>query len=208
MGNGRGLRSETPAANVHPRDGPGFAWREMVQALPGVKWSRLCLAWGIITRTDGGGKHAERCLHPGGAAPGSEPRQGRARRAGVTTMGGGWVKIKNKLIDSVFSAVRAAGPSGRCARPRGGCGAEALPAAETAEAEQGQRSAFCKGAATPAAKTGHRNPEGRGPSYCPLALSRFLRRGAAPACKNRSAAPNTAPCFVHRTRSLCLPNGL
>ena len=39
----------------------------------------------------------------------------------------------------------------------------------------------------------------------PLALSRFLRRGAVPACKNRSAAPNTAPCFVHRTRSLCLP---
>ena len=33
--------------------------RETVQALPGAKWSRLCLAWGIITRTDGGGKHAE-----------------------------------------------------------------------------------------------------------------------------------------------------
>ncbi len=39
----------------------------------------------------------------------------------------------------------------------------------------------------------------------PLALSRFLRRTAEGACKNRSAAPNTAPCFVHRTRSLCLP---
>ena len=37
------------------------------------------------------------------------------------------------------------------------CAAEALPAAETAEAEQGQRSAFCKPAATGAAKTGHRN---------------------------------------------------
>ena len=41
----------------------------------------------------------------------------------------------------------------------------------------------------------------------PLALSRFLRRGAGPACKNRSAAPNTTPCFVHWTRSLCLPRG-
>ena len=38
------------------------------------------------------------------------------------------------------------------------CVAEALPAAETAEAEQGQRSAFCEGAATPEAKAGHRNP--------------------------------------------------
>ena len=42
-----------------------------------------------------------------------------------------------------------------------GCVAEALPAAETAEAEQGQRSAFCEGATTPEAKTGHRNPEPR-----------------------------------------------
>ena len=55
---------------------------------------------------------------------------------------------------------------GAAAQPRGyiyrvvGCAAEPLPAAETGEAEQGQRSAFCKGAATPAAKTGHRNPEG------------------------------------------------
>ena len=39
-----------------------------------------------------------------------------------------------------------------------GCAAEALPAAETAEVEQGQRSAFCEGAATPEAKAGHRNP--------------------------------------------------
>src|SRR5699024_6748414 len=38
-----------------------------------------------------------------------------------------------------------------------GCAAEALPAAETAEAEQGQRSVFCEGAATPEAKAGHRN---------------------------------------------------
>ena len=43
------------------------------------------------------------------------------------------------------------------------CEAEARPADETAEAEQGQRSAFCKPAATGAAKTGHRNrgPQGR-----------------------------------------------
>ena len=39
------------------------------------------------------------------------------------------------------------------------CEAEALPAAEAAEAEQGPRSAFCKPAATGAAKTGHRNQE-------------------------------------------------
>ena len=55
---------------------------------------------------------------------------------------------------------------GAAAQPRGyiyrveGCAAEALPAAETAEAEQGQRSAFCKRATTRAAKTGHRNPGG------------------------------------------------
>ena len=41
-----------------------------------------------------------------------------------------------------------------------GCAAEALPVAETAEAEQGQRSVFCEGAATPEAKAGHRNPGG------------------------------------------------
>ena len=40
------------------------------------------------------------------------------------------------------------------------CEAEARPADETAEAERGQRSAFCKPAATGAAKTGDRN---RGP---------------------------------------------
>ena len=37
------------------------------------------------------------------------------------------------------------------------CAAEARPADETAEAEQGQRSAFCKRATARAAKTGHRN---------------------------------------------------
>ena len=54
-------------------------------------------------------------------------------------------------------------PLGYCLPRLRDCAAEALPAAETAEAEQGQRSAFCKPAATGAAKTGHRNrgPQGR-----------------------------------------------
>ena len=39
----------------------------------------------------------------------------------------------------------------------GDCEVEARPADETAEAEQGQRSAFCKPAVMGAAKTGHRN---------------------------------------------------
>ena len=38
--------------------------------------------------------------------------------------------------------------------------AELLPAAETSEAELGQRSAFCKPAATGAAKAGNRNHQG------------------------------------------------
>ena len=59
------------------------------------------------------------------------------------------------------SALRCDG-EGRLPRVRD-CAAEALPAAETAEAEQGQRSVFCEGAATPEAKAGHRNrgPQGR-----------------------------------------------
>ena len=40
--------------------------------------------------------------------------------------------------------------------------AELLPAAETSEAELGQRSAFCKPAATGAAKAGNRNHQGEG----------------------------------------------
>ena len=43
-------------------------------------------------------------------------------------------------------------------------------------------------------------------SLClPLALSRFLRRGTAPACKNRSAAPASPRCFCRRQRSAQLP---
>ena len=48
-------------------------------------------------------------------------------------------------------------PLGSCLPRVRDCAAEALPAAETAEAEQGQRSVFCEGAATPEAKAGHRN---------------------------------------------------
>ena len=43
-----------------------------------------------------------------------------------------------------------------------------------------------------------------GVSPIPLALSRFLQKHKC-LCKNRSAAPLTAPCFVRRTRSLFVP---
>ena len=39
----------------------------------------------------------------------------------------------------------------------------------------------------------------------PLALSRFLRRAAAGACKNRSAAPASPRCICRRQRSAQLP---
>ena len=58
-----------------------------------------------------------------------------------------------------------------------GCAAEALPAAETAEAEQGQRSVFCEGAATPEAKAGHRNPGGLDINNAGAGLSASPRRG-------------------------------
>ena len=58
-----------------------------------------------------------------------------------------------------------------------GCAAEALPAAETAEAEQGQRSAFCEGAATPEAKAGHRNPGGFDNNNAGASLTADPRRG-------------------------------
>ena len=68
--------------------------------------------------------------------------------------------LQGNLAQRVCEAVR---PSARfCVKfcPQGDirdCGAEPLPAAETGEAEQGPRSVFCKGAATPAAKAGYRN---------------------------------------------------
>ena len=57
------------------------------------------------------------------------------------------------------------------------CAAEALPAAETAEAEQGQRSVFCEGAATPEAKAGHRNPGGLDNNNAGASLTADPRRG-------------------------------
>ena len=64
------------------------------------------------------------------------------------------------------------------------CAAEALPAAETAEAEQGQRSAFCKRAASRAAKTGHRNQGWRG--------QRPRLRGTSPSAPLGYANPRDA----------------
>ena len=43
------------------------------------------------------------------------------------------------------------------------------------------------------------------PVPAPLELSRFLRRALVSACKNRSAAPLTAPCFCRWQRSLFVP---
>src|SRR5699024_12541748 len=60
------------------------------------------------------------------------------------------------------------------------CEAEARPPDETAEAEQGQRSAFCKPAATAAAKAGNRNHQG-GRNFCRAIARRNgfpLKRGA------------------------------
>ena len=54
--------------------------------------------------------------------------------------------------------------------------------------------------------TAHRGWFPRGCAAGPLALSRFLRRGAVPACKNRSAAPASPRCFCRRQRSAQLPH--
>ena len=61
-------------------------------------------------------------------------------------------------------------------RAAAGCAAEALPAADTAEAEQGPRSVFCEGAAAPEAKAGHRNPEQRS-GFRKRALPRAAKTG-------------------------------
>ena len=50
------------------------------------------------------------------------------------------------------------------------CASEALPAADTAELEQGQRSDFCKPAATGAGKISKRNPAHQNESLRPQAL--------------------------------------
>ena len=89
-----------------------------------------------------------------------------------------------------FAVCTAEGAVSRLEPPRGarpqtgghikraaGCAAEALPAAETAEAEQGQRSVFCEGAATPEAKAGHRNPGGLDNNNAGASLTADPRRG-------------------------------
>src|SRR5699024_2548848 len=67
--------------------------------------------------------------------------------------------------------------------------AEARPADETAEAEQGQRSAFCKPAATGAAKAGNRNHQGEGISVARLRAEMgspwSVKQKAPAACQNR-----------------------
>src|SRR5699024_8775527 len=68
--------------------------------------------------------------------------------------------------ESVRAALRRVRGSALNFVPRD-CEAEARPADETAEAEQGQRSAFCKRASARAEKNGHRNQE------------EFLSRGCA-----------------------------
>src|SRR5699024_10025368 len=62
--------------------------------------------------------------------------------------------------ESVRAALRRVHGSAPNFVPRD-CEAEARPVDETAEAEQGQRSAFCKPAATGAAKAGNRNHQGK-----------------------------------------------
>ena len=76
------------------------------------------------------------------------------------------------------------------------CAAEARPADETAEAEQGQRSAFCKRAAPRAAKTGHRNQGWRGQRP-------RLRGTYPPAPRASDAFCGKLPLDKPLTRDLC-----
>ena len=103
-------------------------------------WVLLCFDCSLVRRQcrnfQAQAGAAASSLQIEGAVFGSEPRQGRGRRPGGSSVGG-WVPLW-----------------------AGGCAAEPLPAADTGEAEQGQRSAFCKRAPPRAAKTGHRNPDG------------------------------------------------
>ena len=99
----------------------------------------------------------------------------------------GKVNLKSDFSCCMFTvkevAFRLKPPRGRARRAQGvhlwagGCAAEALPAAETAEAEQGQRSVFCEGAATPEAKAGHRNPGGLDTNNAGASLTAGPRRG-------------------------------
>ena len=88
-----------------------------------------------------------------------------------------------------------------------GCVGEALPAAETAEPEQGQRSVFCKRAMTRAAKAGNRNPEqscgpswwGRTPS--PTLSSPLLRQQVCSSAPTMPAQATRSSASVPRSRS-------
>src|SRR5699024_6441968 len=104
--------------------------------------------------------------------------------------------------ESVRAALRRVRGSALNFVPRD-CEAEARPADETAEAEQGQRSAFCKPAATGAAKAGNRNHQGEGisvprmraemGSLWSVALLRHAERAAAQAISSCAAALSV-PC--------------
>ena len=72
--------------------------------------------------------------------------------------------------------------------------AEALPAAETAEAEQGPRSVFCKGAATPEAKAGHRNPGPVGGLHYNPEPAGGLHRNPEPVLKKYSVCRRAFGC--------------
>ena len=84
--------------------------------------------------------------------------------------------------ESVRAALRRVRGSALNFVPRD-CEAEARPADETAEAEQGQRSAFCKPAATGAAKAGNRNHQGERISAARLRAE----MGSPEACRFRHA---------------------
>ena len=116
--------------------------------------------------------------------------------------------------ESVRAALRRVRGSAPNFVPRD-CEAEARPADETAEAEQGQRSAFCKPAATGAAKAGNRNHQGEGISVPrmraemgpPWSVSFFdtLKNGRLPHCNVRRRA---VPVLWRPAGSACLEGGM
>src|SRR5699024_7223878 len=105
--------------------------------------------------------------------------------------------------ESVRAALRRVRGSALNFVPRD-CEAEARPADETAEAEQGQRSAFCKPAATGAAKAGNRNHQGEG-----ISVPRMRAEMGSPwsvALCDTLTAPLPALCG-QRGGFVCLPAG-
>src|SRR5699024_7331889 len=104
--------------------------------------------------------------------------------------------------ESVRAALRRVRGSAPNFVPRD-CEAEARPADETAEAEQGQRSAFCKPAATGAAKAGNRNHQGEGISvlrsrqkWVPPGACRFCDTLKCPR-RGRAPGGDIALCLLH-----------